>query len=116
MSIPETRAKKSLSLLQDYALKLAQRLCGTSQLFLYWKGRVALYALLRAMGVVPGDEVVLPAYTCVVVPNAILYTGAVPVYVDVHPGTYCLDLDKLENALRKDTVRHINYPSITSKA
>ena len=103
MSIPETRAKKSLSLLQDYALKLAQRLCGTSQLFLYWKGRVALYALLRAMGVGPGDEVILPAYTCVVVPNAILYTGAMPVYVDVRPDTCCLDPDRLENALTDRT-------------
>jgi dTDP-4-amino-4,6-dideoxygalactose transaminase len=91
------------TLFQAYALKLSERLGGNSQVFLYWKGRVALYALLRAMGVGPGDEVVLPAYTCVVVANAILYTGAVPVYVDARPDTYCLDLDKLEKALTDQT-------------
>ena len=39
------------------------------EVFLYWKGRVALYALLKAMGVREGDEVIVPAFTCVVVPN-----------------------------------------------
>lgn len=77
--------------------------CQPANIFLYWKGRVALYALLRAMGVGAGDEVILPAYTCVVVPNAILYTGAVPVYVDVRPDTYCLDLEKLEEAVTDRT-------------
>ncbi len=54
--------------------------------YLFFKGRVALYAILDAMDVGEDDEVILPAYTCVVVPNAILYRGAKPVYVDI-----CLD-------------------------
>ncbi|MFZ4523424.1 MAG: DegT/DnrJ/EryC1/StrS family aminotransferase [Bacteroidales bacterium] len=54
-----------------------------NSIHLYWKGRVALFALLRAAGIKPGDEVILPGFTCVVVPNAILYTGAIPVYVDI---------------------------------
>ena len=103
MPIREIRAKKSLSPLQAYALKLAERLGGASPVFLYWKGRVALYASLRAMGVNLGDEVIMPAYTCVVVPNAIFYAGALPVYVDVRPDTYCLDPDKLETALTDRT-------------
>ena len=57
-------------------------------IFLYWKGRIALYAMLKAIGVKEGDEVILPAFTCVVVPNAILYSGAKPVYVDIDPVTY----------------------------
>jgi len=44
----------------------------TDQISLYWKGRVGLFAVLKAMGVGPGDEVILPAFTCVVVPNATL--------------------------------------------
>ena len=56
---------------------------------LFCKGRVALYAILRALGIGPGDEVILPAFTCVAVPNAILYTGATPVWVDIDPATYC---------------------------
>ena len=49
----------------------------------FWKGRVALYALLKSVGVSEGSEVVVPGFTCVVVPNAVLYTGATPVYADI---------------------------------
>lgn len=57
----------------------------------FWKGRTALYAILKALGVGPGDEVILPAFTCVVVPNAVLALKAVPVYADILPGTYAVD-------------------------
>lgn len=56
--------------------------------FLYWKGRVALYALLKAAGIKQGDEVLLSGLTCVVVPNAIKYLGARPVYIDVNQETF----------------------------
>jgi dTDP-4-amino-4,6-dideoxygalactose transaminase len=58
---------------------------------LFWKGRVALYALLKALGVREGDEVVIPAFTCVVVPNAVMYAGAVPVYADIDVRTLTVD-------------------------
>ena len=35
----------------------------SKQVHVYWKGRVGLYAILKAMGIGPGDEVVLPAFT-----------------------------------------------------
>ena len=69
------------------------------KVFLYWKGRVALYAALKAIGIKEGDEVILPAFTCVVVPNAILYLGAKPVYVDIDPVNYNSDLNNLKNAI-----------------
>jgi perosamine synthetase len=53
----------------------------------FYKGRVALYAILRAAGVGPGDQVVLPGFTCVVVPAAVRYAGAEPVYYDIAPRT-----------------------------
>jgi dTDP-4-amino-4,6-dideoxygalactose transaminase len=58
---------------------------------LFWRGRVALYAILRALGIGPGDEVIVPAFTCVAVPNAVLYAGATPVYVDIDEATYTVD-------------------------
>jgi perosamine synthetase len=67
----------------------------SSRIFLFRKGRVALYALLKALGVKQGDEVILPAFTCVVVPNAIVYAGAKPVYVDIEPNTYNIDVSKI---------------------
>ena len=65
-------------------------------IFLFWKGRVALYAILKAMGIKEGDEIILPAFTCVVAVNPIIYLGARPVYVDVDPKTYNIDVKTLE--------------------
>ena len=61
---------------------------GSESIFLYWKGRVALYAILRAMGVGEGDEVIIQGYTCVVVVNAVIYLGAKPIYVDIDQHTF----------------------------
>ncbi len=58
---------------------------------LFIRGRVALYAALQAMDIQPGDEIIVPGFTCVVVPNAILYLGAKPVFVDINRGTYNID-------------------------
>lgn len=74
-----------------------------NQLFLYWKGRVALYALLKAMNIKPGDEVIVPAYTCVVVPNAILYLGAIPIYVDIDPETFNANIEQIIKAITEKT-------------
>ena len=58
------------------------------KLFVFFKGRVALYALLKEIGVGESDQVVIPAYTCVVVPNAVLYLGAELVYVDIELSSF----------------------------
>ncbi|MDD3080580.1 MAG: DegT/DnrJ/EryC1/StrS aminotransferase family protein [Paludibacter sp.] len=86
-----------------YKKKLSAYTEGNEELFFYWKGRVALYAILKSMGVDEGDEVILPAFTCVVVPNAIIYAGAKPIYVDIIPETYNMDISKLENAINEKT-------------
>jgi perosamine synthetase len=65
----------------------------------FFKGRVALHAILRAAGIGSGDQVLLPGYTCVVVPNAINYTGAEPVYLEVEVETGNVDCDLLEAGL-----------------
>jgi len=58
------------------------------QVFPFIKGRVALYAILRAAGIGPGDEVLVPGFTCYVVPAAVGYTGAKPLFYDIEPATY----------------------------
>ena len=58
---------------------------GTGTALAFWKGRVALYAVLKAFGIGPGDEIIVPGYTCVMVPGPVLYLGARPVYVDIEP-------------------------------
>ena len=69
----------------------------------FWKGRVALYAILRALGVGEGDEVILPGYTCVVAVNPVKFLGARPVYVDIEPATYNLDPDLVESKITPRT-------------
>jgi len=66
-------------------------------------GRMALYAVLEALDINDGDEVVIPAFTCVVVPNAILYRGAVPVYVDINISDFNIDVSKIEEAITPKT-------------
>jgi perosamine synthetase len=76
---------------------------GVGWAFAFWKGRVALYAILRALGVGAGDEVVVPGYTCVMVANPIKYLGAKPVYVDIEPATYNVDPALIEEKLTART-------------
>jgi perosamine synthetase len=54
-------------------------------------GRVGLYGVLRCLGVGRGDEVLLQVPTHIVVANAIRYTGARPIYVDIDLATYNVD-------------------------
>ena len=61
--------------------------------FFFWKGRVALYSILRCLGLQPGDEVIIPGFTCVVVANAIFYLGARPVYADIDPISYNINTE-----------------------
>ena len=70
---------------------------------LFWKGRVALFSILKSLDIQSGDEIILPAFTCVVVPNAIIYAGARPVYVDIDPLTYNMDVKKMEEKITPKT-------------
>ncbi len=56
---------------------------GVPHVFSYGAGRMALHEALRGLGVGPGDEVIIPGFTCAVVANAVLFLGAVPVYADI---------------------------------
>ncbi len=55
----------------------------------------ALHLALAAVGVGPGDEVIVPAFTWVATANAVLYCGATPVFADVDRTTYNLDVDSV---------------------
>lgn len=65
-------------------------------------GTSALHLIVKALGIGPGDEVLVPSFTFAASVNAILYEGAIPVFVDIEPVTYNLDTQDLE---RKITAR-----------
>ena len=76
---------------------------GCARAFAFASGRESLSACLFAVGVVPGDEVIVPAYTCVVVPNAVHYAGGKVVWADIELETYGLDVAEVERRLTPRT-------------
>jgi len=66
-------------------------------------GTAALEVTISALGIGPGDEVILPDFTFVATASAVLYAGALPVPVDVSPETYCLDPKLAEAAVTPRT-------------
>lgn len=71
--------------------------------FAFGSGRMALYAILEAMEIGEGDEVILPAFTCEVVVLALLYRKIVPVYTDIDVNNFNIDTGKLEKLVTPRT-------------
>ena len=71
--------------------------------FTYFRGRVALYSLLKGLGIGPGDEVALQAFTCVAVPEGIMATGAIPLWVDIERDGFNLDASDLKRKITPKT-------------
>jgi len=63
----------------------------------------ALHLALVALGVKAGDEVIVPAFTWVSTANAVMYCNATPVFVDVDPVTFNLDVNKLKEKITSKT-------------
>ncbi len=66
-------------------------------------GRSGFYAILEAIGISEGDEIILQAFTTVALPNAIRTFGAVPVYADIDEKTLNMDADGLEAKITPKT-------------
>jgi len=77
-------------------------LLDVTQLVSFSSGRNSFRAILHALEIGAGDEVILPGFTCVVVPYTILQCGATPVYVDIR-SDYRMDPEALSAALTPRT-------------
>jgi len=66
-------------------------------------GSAALHLALAAVGVGPGDEVIVPAYTFTSTATAVLMQCAVPIFADVNPETYTIDVEDLEKKISDKT-------------
>jgi len=66
-------------------------------------GTAALHTALHALGIGPGDEVIVPPLTFAASANAVLYTGATPIFADVDPDTLLLDPDVAAAAVTSRT-------------
>lgn len=65
-------------------------------------GRTGLLILLKAMGI-KDKEIICPAYTCVVVPHAVIYSGNRPVFVDCNSKDFNMNLELAGKAITKNT-------------
>ena len=72
---------------------------GAEYAFSFASGRAGLFAILKSLDLKNGDEVITQAYTTVAVPNAIIWAGAKPVYVDIDEETFNMDPKKLEEKI-----------------
>lgn len=66
-------------------------------------GTVALELSLRALGIEPGDEVIVPPYTFIATASSVLMVGAKPIFIDIDPKTYNIDPNKIESAITPKT-------------
>jgi len=78
-------------------------------------GTVSLYIALKALGIGPGDEVIVPDYTMIASANSIVLAGAKPVFVDIESDTLCLDLELAERNITPAT-RAIMLVSLNGRA
>lgn len=69
----------------------------------FQRGRDGLLVLLQALGIGSGDEVILQAYTCLVVPNAVSFAGALPVYADVEEKGFNIDPESIRSRINPRT-------------
>lgn len=72
------------------------KLCETRTTISVCNGTIALHLTMLALGVGPGDEVLVPSLTYIATANAVRYVGAEPVFVDVDLHTWCIDPALLE--------------------
>ncbi len=77
--------------------------CGVRYAVSCNSGTAALHVALLALGIGPGDEVIVPTLTFVATANAVTYCGARPRFVDIEPDTWTLDPAQLEGTITART-------------
>lgn len=76
---------------------------GTEYCMSCGNGTDAIEILLQAMGIGPGDEVIVPAISWIATSEAVSTVGATPIFVDLHPETYTIDPNLIEAKITKKT-------------
>jgi len=91
-------AKKIVTLEKEYARYLGLRYCVALN-----SGTAALHAAIAAIGVGPGDEVLVPALTFVSSATSVLHHLGIPVFVDIDPDTFDINPHRIEEKISEKT-------------
>jgi perosamine synthetase len=97
--------------------ELEQMICdytGAKYCSIVANGTISLFIALRAVGIERDDEVIVPDYTMIATPNAVVLAGAKPVFVDIDD-SMCLDVEKVEKAITERT-KAVMHVSINGRA
>lgn len=88
--------------IREFEEKFAE-FCGTKYAIACSNGTVTLHLALKALGIGPGDEVIMPTLTYIATANAVTYCGATPVFVDSEWDTWNLDCADVEKKITERT-------------
>lgn len=83
--------------------KLVASWVGTTRAYATSSATTGLHLALHAVGVKPGDEVIIPDFSFPATANAVIQQGAIPVFVDIDIDTFNLDPGRLEAAITSRT-------------
>ena len=97
-SINEQRKIQSEALSQEWAAYVGRKYCIPTN-----SGTAALHMSIAALGIEPGDEVIVPAFTFWATAAAVLHHNAIPIFVDIDPKTFCIDPAQIEAKLSERT-------------
>jgi len=76
---------------------------GVSEAVAVNSGTAALHAMMAALEIRPGDEVIVPAMTFASTANCVVFQGAMPVFADINPSTLLICPDSVESRVTKHT-------------
>jgi dTDP-4-amino-4,6-dideoxygalactose transaminase len=97
-TINEQRKIQSEALSQEWAAYVGRKYCIPAN-----SGTAALHMCIAALGIEPGDEVIVPAFTFWATAAAVLHHNAIPIFVDIDPKTFCIDPAQIEAKLSERT-------------
>lgn len=101
-AINDTDPEKNSSVVGEYESAFA-KIIGDGRGVSFAAGRMAFYAVMKMLDIGDGDEVILPGFTCSVMPNAVLRAGAKPVFADIDTGTLGSGADGIARKITKKT-------------
>ncbi|NCN25877.1 aminotransferase [Candidatus Falkowbacteria bacterium CG10_big_fil_rev_8_21_14_0_10_37_14] len=94
--------------------KIIANFVGSKYCSILPNGTISLFLALKALNIGIGDEVIVPDYTMIATPNAVVWSGATPVFVDIDD-SMCLDIERVRDAIT-DRTRAVMHVSINGRA